>query len=186
MHHPTRRKHLQGKLEALHSNCSSHQIVHSLVPFSNSDQTSTAIITQNAAEHRSQAMLSESSDSESSGNTTVQIGEYQFTEAGIVEMNKQQFNDIIQGLPEIQSILLRDMRRRGLTRKAVQKCRQRQNMRLNELDQKKKELQEKLRDAVRKQEEMTLEYERARLRYEHAQSRIVEHLRKHPGVHTHK
>ena len=31
-----------------------------------------------------------------SGNATVQIGDYQFTEAGIVEMNKQQFNDIIQ------------------------------------------------------------------------------------------
>ena len=55
----------------------------------------------------------------------------------------------VQGIPEIQSILLRDMRRRGLTRKAVQKCRQRQNMRMNELDQKKKELQEKLRDALR-------------------------------------
>ena len=36
------------------------------------------------------------------------------------------------------------------------------------------------------QEEMTLEYERARLRYEHAQSRIVEHLRKHPSIHTQK
>ena len=36
-----------------------------------------------------------------SGNATVQIGEYQFTEAGIVEMNKQQFNDIIQVIARI-------------------------------------------------------------------------------------
>lgn len=54
-----------------------------------------------------------------------------------------------QGIPEIQSIFLRDMRRRGLTRKAVQKCRQRQSIHLAELETRKETLQTKLNDAIK-------------------------------------
>ena len=86
-----------------------------------------------------------SKNSEDYGEEHIQIGDFTYTESSIIEMNKAQFNEVIQGIPEIQSILLRDMRRRGLTRKAVQKCRQRQNARLRELDLKKKELQEQFK-----------------------------------------
>eukprot|EP00116_Pleurobrachia_bachei_P016328 sb/3476590/ len=87
---------------------------------------------------------------------------------------------MIQGIPEIQSILLRDMRRRGLTRKAVQKCRQRQNIRMHELDQRKRYLQNQLTEAIRIQERKASEYELVRARYEHVQRLVVEYLQENP------
>ena len=127
-----------------------------------------------------------SKNSEDYGEEHIQIGDFTYTESSIIEMNKAQFNEVIQGIPEIQSILLRDMRRRGLTRKAVQKCRQRQNARLSELDLKKKELQEQLNTVVQHHDKANMDLMNAQQKYELVQNVIVQWLKSNPLVESTK